>query len=98
MYSADDIPLLACPTPEAARQWWSEIFKLGLNHHPDDDPAHLVRIDSGEPMLDSGACRRMRDAVSEMFDFLGDDIYRIGHEELIKTLGITLEAAAYASD
>jgi hypothetical protein len=89
MYTASDVPVLVTPTEAGARQWWTEFFKLGLSYHPDDDPADLVWLASGERALDVAACARVRADVEAMFKHLGDETYRVGNDALWRSMGVT---------
>ena len=91
MLNAYQIPDFTNFTEEGVRTWWDQIISLGLNMHPDDDPANLVSIATGKCMLTPEACQKVRAIHETMFKFIGDKIYDIGTAAYMGHLGYVFD-------
>lgn len=91
MLTEHQIPTLANSTFEGVRSWWDQIIALGLNTHPDDDPADIVLMETGTPAMTPEACKKVRTAYQMMFDSLGDAVYEIGANAYMSNLGYVMD-------
>ena len=87
MLSENEIPDFVGSTTQDVRRWWDQMISLGLNTHPDDDPADIVMIENDEPALDSSTCKKVQGIYQKMFDIVGDSVYEIGTAAYMSNLG-----------
>jgi hypothetical protein len=71
------IPKLRDTTFDGALLWFSEMQCSNLLFHPEDDPAEIIRISSGERLFSDGEATEIRFLLNELE---GD----LGHEKLIE--------------
>lgn len=58
--------------------WFSEMSARGLLFHPDDDPADIIHVTSGERLFSDNEAHELRDTLSVMFKQEGDMVYEAG--------------------
>jgi hypothetical protein len=83
------IPILTSTSPLHAEQWFSALRANGLIFHPDDDPAEIVDVISGEAVFSASEIAQLRSTMSMLFTNLGDATYDICHEEMLKNFVAT---------
>jgi hypothetical protein len=71
------IPSLKTVSFDGAVQWFTEMANRGLLFHPDDDPADMILIKTGEPMFSDQEAESARQVLNQLFDALGEDVYEI---------------------
>ena len=64
----------------------------GLLFHPDDDPADIVVIQSGERMLRNRETEEARFVLDALFAALGDGVYEAAYPVMMNACGIRLDA------
>ena len=64
----------------------------GLLFHPDDDPADIVVIQSGERMLRNRETEEARFVLDALFAVLGDGVYEAAYPVMMNACGIRLDA------
>ena len=64
----------------------------GLLFHPDDDPADIVVIQSGERMLRNRETEEARFVLDALFAVLGDGVYEAAYPVMMNACGIQLDA------
>lgn len=77
MHTQSRIPKLYDTTFDGALLWFSEMQCNNLLFHPEDDPADIIRISSGERLFSN-------DEVSELRFLLNELDERMGHERVIE--------------
>lgn len=77
MNAQSRIPKLHDTTFDGALLWFSEMQSSKLLFHPEDDPADIIRISSGERMFST-------DEVSELRFVLNELEEGLGHERVIE--------------
>ena len=77
MHTQSRIPKLHDTTFDGALLWFSEMQCSRLLFHPEDDPADIVHISSGERMFST-------DEVSELRFVLNELDEELGHEKMIE--------------
>lgn len=87
MIPANRIPDLTKMTPATAEVWWQQMGEMGLIFHPDDPPADIVHIQSGEKLFSAKASAKLETIIGRMLRSLGDRTYDIAHRELMRCLG-----------
>ena len=87
MLFENEIPDFVGSSAQDVRKWWDQVISLGLNIHPDDDPANIVDLKTGQPALEESACKKIEGIYQHMFDLLGDDVYDIGTTAYMNHLG-----------
>lgn len=73
------IPKLNDTTFDGALLWFSEMQCSNLLFHPEDDPADIIRISSGEQLFTN-------DEVSELRFVLNELEEGLGHEKVIEAV------------
>lgn len=77
MTSLSRIPKLAQPSFDGALQWFAELQCGAILFHPEDDPAHIVRIADGARLFSDTEVAELR--------FVLDELEReLGHEQVIE--------------
>jgi len=64
----------------------------GLLFHPDDDPADIVVIQSGERMFRNRETEEARFVLDALFAVLGDGVYEAAYPVMMNACGIRLDA------
>ncbi len=77
---------------DGALQWFAEMQCLGLLFHPDDDPADIFVIRSGERLFRNRETEEVRFVLDELFAALGDDVYKAAYPVMMNACGIRLDA------
>ncbi|MDQ5908357.1 MAG: hypothetical protein QG599_448 [Pseudomonadota bacterium] len=85
------IPDLNDASFDGAVQWFTEMANRGLLFHPDDDPADIVVIKTGEPMFNDREVESARLIMERLFETLGDDVYEAACPVMRKACGFTDE-------
>jgi hypothetical protein len=76
MHTQSRIPKLRDTTFDGALMWFSEMQCSKLLFHPEDDPADIILISSGERMFSADEVNELRFVINELEGGLG-------HEKLI---------------
>ncbi|MDS4020387.1 MAG: hypothetical protein RKR03_07745 [Candidatus Competibacter sp.] len=92
MNTENRIPELKTVSFDGALQWFSEMQCRGLLFHPDDDPADIIVIRSGERMFKDREIQETRSVLDTLFAALGDDVYEAAYPIMMKACGIRLDA------
>lgn len=77
MQTQSRIPKLHDTTFDGALLWFSEMQCGGLLFHPEDDPADIIRISSGERLFSDGEVNELRFVLNELEE-------RMGHDKVIE--------------
>jgi hypothetical protein len=77
MHTKSRIPKLHDATFDGALLWFSEMQCSKLLFHPEDDPADIIRISSGERLFSNNEVHELRFVLNELEDGLG-------HEKVIE--------------
>ena len=86
------IPELGAISFDDALQWFAEMQCRGLLFHPDDDPADIIVIRSGERMFNDWEIQETRSVLDTLFAALGDDVYEAAYPIMMNACGIRLDA------
>ena len=73
-------------------QWFAELSKCNLLFHPDDDPASIVSIETGQRLFSRSEVKALRSAISEFFVINGDAVYEAAYPVFMKRFGNRLDA------
>jgi hypothetical protein len=92
MNSESRIPELIAVSFDGALHWFAEMQCHGLLFHPDDDPADIVVIQSGEPLFRNREIEEVRFVLDELFAGLGDGVYEAAYPVMMNACGIRLDA------
>ena len=92
MNSKSRIPELNAVSFDGALQWFAEMQCRGLLFHPDDDPADIVVIQSGERMFQNRETEEVRFVLDALFAVLGDGVYEAAYPVMMNACGIRLDA------
>ncbi|TVR63371.1 MAG: hypothetical protein EA420_07555 [Candidatus Competibacteraceae bacterium] len=92
MNSESRIPEPNAVSFDGALHWFAEMQCRGLLFHPDDDPADIVVIRSGEPMFRNREIEEVRFVLDELFAALGNDVYEAAYPVMMNACGIRLDA------
>lgn len=68
------IPVMKGNDLAAMRQWFSDLYDAGLLFHPEDDPADIVNIQSGEAMFSADEVPQLQQQMDAMFAQHGDNV------------------------
>lgn len=85
------IPALHSTSRKAVSDWFAAMGAASLLFHPDDDPASIIHVDSGQKFFTSGEVGELREIVQRMFEAQGDRVYELGLPAFHRALGITIE-------
>jgi len=77
MNTQSRIPKLHDTTFDGALLWFSEMQCCKLLFHPEDDPAEIIRISSGEQMFSADEVNEVRFVLNELDE-------KLGHEKMIE--------------
>lgn len=77
MHTQSRIPKLRDTTFDGALLWFSEMQCSNLLFHPEDDPADIIRISSGERLFSNSEVKELRFLLNKLEE-------GIGHEKLIE--------------
>lgn len=77
MHSQSRIPKLHDTTFDGALMWFSELQISNLLFHPEDDPADIIRISSGERLFTN-------EEVQELSFVMAELERAVGHEKVIE--------------
>jgi len=77
MHTQSRIPKLHDSTFDGALLWFSQMQCDGLLFHPEDDPADIIRISSGERLFSDGEVNELRFVLNELEE-------RMGHDKVIE--------------
>lgn len=77
MHTQSRIPKLHDTTFDGALLWFSEMQCGNLLFHPEDDPADIIRISSGERLFSDDEANELRFLLNELEESLG-------HEKVIE--------------
>ncbi|NJM12229.1 MAG: hypothetical protein HC889_10390 [Synechococcaceae cyanobacterium SM1_2_3] len=86
------IPQLSEYSFDAALLWFAEMQQRGLLFHPDDDPADIIVIASGEKMLSDQEADEARAVIDQLFAALGENVYEAAYPVMMKACGQRLDA------
>jgi len=73
MHTQSRIPKLHDVTFDGALLWLSEMQCSSLLFHPEDDPADIIRISSGEQMFSTNEVNELRFVLNELEEGLGHE-------------------------
>lgn len=73
MQTQSRIPNLHDTTFDGALLWFSEMQCSSLLFHPEDDPADIIRISSGERMFSTNEVNELRFVLNELEEGLGHE-------------------------
>ena len=76
MQTQSRIPKLRDTTFDSALLWFSELQCSNLLFHPEDDPADIIRISSGEQLFSADEIKELRFVLNELDE-------KLGHEKMI---------------
>jgi hypothetical protein len=85
------IPDLNAASFDGAVQWFTEMANHGLLFHPDDDPADIVVIKTGEPMFSDQEAESARLTLDRLFETLGEDVYEAACPVMREACGFPAE-------
>lgn len=85
------IPPLGSTGLAGMRDWFQKLQDRGLLFHPDDDPADIVRIDSGERTFTDAEAGMIRSLLVGLFEQHGDGVYEAAWPVFAKAVGIALD-------
>jgi len=77
MQTQSRIPKLHDTTFDGALLWFSEMQCNELLFHPEDDPADIIRISSGERLFSKSEVKKLRLLLNDLEE-------TIGHEKVIE--------------
>lgn len=77
MHTQSRIPKLHDTTFDGALLWFSEMQCSNLLFHPEDDPADIIRISSGERLFSNEEVQELRFVMTELERV-------VGHEKVIE--------------
>lgn len=77
MQTQSRIPKLHDTTFDGALMWFSEMQCSKLLFHPEDDPADIIRISSGEQLFSADEVNELRFVLNELDE-------KLGHEKMIE--------------
>lgn len=93
MHTQSRIPKLHDTTFDSALLWFSEMQCSKLLFHPEDDPADIIKIASGEHLFSDGEVQELRFLLSELKEDLGyDRVIEAAYPIFINAFGNQLDA------
>ena len=93
MYTQSRIPKLHDTTFDGALLWFSEMQCGKLLFHPEDDPADIIRISSGEQMFSIDEVNELRFVLNELEEGLGHEkVIEAAYPIFMKACGQQLDA------
>jgi len=73
MHTQSRIPKLLENTFDGALMWFSELKCSELLFHPEDDPADIIRIATGEPLFTAGEVKELNFLLNQLEQGIGQD-------------------------
>ncbi|MDZ7656469.1 MAG: hypothetical protein U0997_11035 [Sulfurimicrobium sp.] len=93
MRTQSRIPKLRDTTFEGALLWFSEMQCSNLLFHPEDDPADIIRISSGERLFSNSEVKELRFLLSELEEGIGHEkVIEAAYPIFMNACGIQLDA------
>lgn len=93
MRTQSRIPKLHDTTFDGALLWFSEMQCSNLLFHPEDDPADIIRISSGERLFSKDEVKELRFLLNELDEVVGHDkVIEAAYPIFMKACGIQLDA------
>ena len=93
MYAQSRIPKLRDTTFDSALLWFSEMQCGNLLFHPEDDPADIVRISTGELLFSDGEVKELRFLLNELEEGLRHEkVIEAAYPIFMNACGIQLDA------
>lgn len=86
------IPVMKNNDFNSLQLWFSEMHTNDFLFHPDDDPAEIVSIKSGELMFTQTEVAQLRTVIDSMFQLHGDKVYEAGYAVLMSTFSLPEDA------
>ena len=86
------IPKLREVSFDGALMWFSEMETKGLIFHPDDDPADILSICDWQKTFTEPEVVELRFVMDELFNRLGDTVYKAAYPMFMKAIGQHLDA------
>ncbi len=93
MHTQSRIPMLRDATFDGALLWFSEMQCSNLLFHPEDDPADIIRISSGERLFSEGEVKEVRFLLNEREEGIGHEkVIEAAYPIFMNACGIQLDA------
>ncbi|MES2407642.1 MAG: hypothetical protein V4528_10000 [Pseudomonadota bacterium] len=93
MHTQSRIPMLRDATFDGALLWFSEMQCSNLLFHPEDDPADIIRISSGERLFSEGEVKEVRFLLNELEEGIGHEkVIEAAYPIFMNACGIQLDA------
>lgn len=93
MRTQSRIPKLRDTTFDGALLWFSEMQCSNLLFHPEDDPADIIRISSGERLFSNGEVKELRFLLNELEEGMGHEkVIEAAYPIFMTACGIQLDA------
>ena len=93
MHTQSRIPKLHDTTFDGALLWFSEMQCSKLLFHPEDDPADIIRISSGERLFSADEVSEIRFALKELEEGLGyEKVIEAAYPIFMNAFGNQLDA------
>lgn len=93
MHTQSRIPRLHDTTFDGALLWFSEMQCSNLLFHPEDDPADIIRISSGERTFSDAEVNELRFVLNELEEGLGHEkVIEAAYPVFMKAFGNQLDA------
>ena len=86
------IPPLDTVSFDAALLWFAEMQQRGLLFHPDDDPADMLLIATGEKLFSDQEVAEARSTINRLFTALGETVYEAAYPIMMNACGQRLDA------
>lgn len=84
---ASRVPDFANKTHAGLSRWFDEVSLRGLLFHPEDRPADIADIVTGEPLFTERECADLDVILGEMFDCFGNDVCETAYPIFMKAAG-----------
>lgn len=81
------VPGFANKSRAGMSRWFGEMSLRGLLFHPEDRPADIIDIATGEPFFTEKECDKLDAILGEMFDRFGSDVCESAYPVFMKTAG-----------
>lgn len=93
MSTPSRIPELDEATFDGALMWFSQMHCGNLLFHPEDDPADIIRISSGERLFSAGKVSELRSVLEKLEDEIGlEQVIEAAYPIFMNACGIRLDA------
>lgn len=93
MRTQSRIPKLRDTTFDGALLWFSEMQCSNLLFHPEDDPADIIRISSGERLFSNSEVKELRFLLNELEEGMGHEkLIEAAYPIFMNACGIQLDA------